>query len=93
MNLNNEINILRKPEVIKITGLSNTSIFERTKDGLFPSSVSLGGRAIGYIEHEIRAVLTARAAGHSDQQVRELINSLHKQRLESGNRLISLMVA
>lgn len=93
MKTNANIQILRKPEVIKITGLSNTSIFERTRKGLFPTSVSLGGRAVGYLEHEVKAVLTARAAGHTDEQVRELVTSLQEMRVASCNELMSLFAA
>ena len=45
--------ILRLPQVIQRTGLSRSSIYLRMANDEFPESVSLGGRAIGWLENEI----------------------------------------
>ena len=45
--------ILRLPLVKARTGLSRSSIYKRISDGCFPRPVSLGGRAVGWIEVEI----------------------------------------
>ena len=45
--------ILRLPAVIKRTGLSRSSIYLRIKKGEFPASISLGARAVGWIEEDI----------------------------------------
>ena len=89
----NQTKIMRKPEVIQATGLSNTSLFERTKDGLFPTSISLGGRAVGFLESEVTAVVIARAAGHDDEQVRSLVKLLLAKRKESADALLVSLVA
>ena len=44
---------LRLPEVIARTGLSRSTIYMRLDQGRFPPPVSLGGRAVGWIESEI----------------------------------------
>ncbi len=44
---------LRLPEVMARTGLSRSTIYVRLDQGRFPSPVSLGGRAVGWIEAEI----------------------------------------
>ena len=44
---------LRLPEVMARTGLSRSTIYLRLDQGRFPSPVSLGGRAVGWIESEI----------------------------------------
>lgn len=46
--------ILRLPEVKSRTGLSRSTIYARIKEGTFPSSVSLGARAVGWIDSEIQ---------------------------------------
>ena len=46
--------ILRLPEVKSRTGLSRSTIYARIKEGAFPSSVSLGARAVGWIDSEIQ---------------------------------------
>jgi len=52
--------ILRLPEVRKRTGLSRSTIYLRIKDGTFPTPVSLGSRAVGWIEAEIQEWIGAK---------------------------------
>jgi len=91
--MKNETRVLRKSEVLKITGQSNTTIFERTKEGLFPTSISLGGRSVGYLEHEIYAVLTARAAGRSDKDIRELVTLMIAMRKVQADAFLDNLIA
>ena len=53
-------NILRLPEVKKSTGLSRSTIYLRIAEGTFPKAVSLGGRAVGWLEAEIQEWLQQR---------------------------------
>lgn len=45
--------ILRLPAVKARTGLSRSTIYLRIAEGSFPKPVSLGGRAVGWIEAEV----------------------------------------
>ena len=45
--------ILRLPTVKARTGLSRSTIYLRISEGRFPKPVSLGGRAVGWVEKEI----------------------------------------
>lgn len=45
--------ILRLPAVKARTGLSRSTIYFRISGGSFPAPVSLGGRAVGWIEAEV----------------------------------------
>jgi prophage regulatory protein len=45
--------ILRLPEVKRITGLSRSSIYLRISQGRFPRSISLGGRAVGWVSSDV----------------------------------------
>ncbi len=47
--------LIRLPEVKDITGLSRTSIYRNINEGNFPHSVALGGRAVAWVESEVRA--------------------------------------
>lgn len=44
---------IRLPEVKNKTGLSRSSIYLRMSNGEFPQSISLGGRAIGWLESDV----------------------------------------
>lgn len=46
-------NILRLPVTKSRTGLSRSTIYLRIANGEFPAPISLGGRAVGWLEHEI----------------------------------------
>ena len=45
--------ILRLPSVKARTGLSRSTIYLRISEDRFPKPISLGGRAVGWIEEEI----------------------------------------
>jgi len=45
--------ILRLPNVLDRTGLSRSTVYLRVTEGRFPRPVSLGARAVGWIETEI----------------------------------------
>lgn len=49
--MSNRIN--RLPEVKNKTGLSRSTIYLRMSKKEFPQSISLGGRAIGWLEEDI----------------------------------------
>lgn len=51
------LTILRRKQVEARTGLSRSTIYERVRAGTFPSPVSLGAKAVGWVEDEITAWL------------------------------------
>ncbi|HDY7733559.1 helix-turn-helix transcriptional regulator [Vibrio sinaloensis] len=52
--------IIRLPEVIDMTGLSRSTIYLRMSKGSFPQSISLGDRAIGWVQVEVEQWLEQR---------------------------------
>lgn len=52
--------IIRLPEVKEKTGISRSSIYLRMSKGEFPLSISLGDRAIGWVEQDVDSWLEAR---------------------------------
>lgn len=52
--------ILRLPAVKARTGLSRSTIYLRVSQREFPKAISLGPRAVGWIESEIESWLQAR---------------------------------
>jgi len=55
--------ILRLPTVKARTRLSRSTIYLRISEGRFPKSVSLGGRAVGWVEAEITKWLNQQIEG------------------------------
>ena len=58
--LNNTLVILRLNDVKSRTGLSRSTIYARMAEGDFPSTISLGGRSVGWLETEINDWISAR---------------------------------
>jgi prophage regulatory protein len=52
--------ILRLPAVKTRTGLSRSTIYLRVAEGRFPKPISLGARAVGWIDGEVEAWLAGR---------------------------------
>ena len=52
--------ILRRKQVEVRTGLSRSTIYARIKAGTFPAPVSLGPRAVGWIEGDVHRWLSDR---------------------------------
>ncbi|WP_028765334.1 helix-turn-helix transcriptional regulator [Shewanella colwelliana] len=54
--------VLRLPAVKGKVGLSRSSIYLRIAQGKFPASISLGDRAVGWLESDIEQWLDERIA-------------------------------
>lgn len=75
--------ILRLPEVKRVYGhKSDASVYNAIRAGLFTTGVAIGQRARGWPDYEVKAIAAARVAGHSDDQIRELVKALHARRVE-----------
>lgn len=68
---------------------SHASIYGQIRVELWTQPVKIGGaRSSGWPDDEVRAICAARIAGHSDDQIRDLVRQLHAKRPE---KLAALM--
>jgi prophage regulatory protein len=74
------IRIVRRPEILDRTGYSRSTLQNRMNEGLFPPPISLGDRAVGWIESEANTVLCAMVAGQNNDKIRNLVICLVGQR-------------
>ena len=77
--------ILRKREVIKLFGFSNSTFYDRINKGEMTPGISLGGRAVGWPENELDTIQKAMIAGYSQDQLKELVSQLIEQRTNPIN--------
>ncbi len=76
------MSILRMQSVKAETGhASHASVYTAIHDGLFTVPVPIGQRAVGWPDHEVKAINTARIRGDSDDQIRALVVKLHTARM------------
>lgn len=60
---------IRMPEVLDISGLSKTTIYEYVSRGEFPAPVSLGAKSVAWVESEVMAWMDAKISAR-EMQVR-----------------------
>lgn len=78
--------ILRMPAVRVRVGLSRSTIYEAISKGEFPSSISLGARAVGWLESDIDAWLESRVSVSKTVSVAEHKPAqIHSARKQSTN--------
>lgn len=70
------IHYIRRQEVLDRLGVSNSTLFNRINERLFVPPVPLGGRAVGWIEHEVDTILRALATGLSRQELKSVVQAL-----------------
>lgn len=84
MTINNFYQLIRRPEVLALTARSKSSLQLDEKAGIMPPPISIGGRAVAYIKHEVEAVIKARIEGQTNAQIKALVSALIKQRNQAA---------
>lgn len=74
--------LLRLPAVKAQSGYSRSTIYLRISQGLWTRPVSLGARSVAWPEGDVAALNAARIAGHSDDDIRKLVQRLQAARNE-----------
>ena len=75
--------ILRLPSVKAEMGhRSDASIYNAIRAGLFPIGVQIGQRARGWPDYEVKAINSARIAGKSEDEIRNIVKNLYTKRSE-----------
>lgn len=92
MAVNNALPLLnpihRRPLVSQATGYSRSTLYRKIKEGLFTKPISLGadksGNAcqVGWPANEVQAIIDARIAGESDENIKKLVVRLHAARTD-----------
>lgn len=72
--------ILRLPAVLRARGRSRSSHYADIERGLFTRPARIGDRATGWPSYEVEALVRARLAGKSDNEIRALVQELHAAR-------------
>jgi prophage regulatory protein len=80
MHTSEHLIINRKAEILKRIGISKSTLHVRIKQRLLPPAIPLGARSVGFLQHEIDAVLAAMVAGKSNQEIQSLVAELVAQR-------------
>lgn len=79
-----QITIDRLPGLKAKTGDARSTVYKKIAAGLWPRAVCLGGRSVGWPSSETEAILRARIAGKTDDEIRELVKQLEKARRDAA---------
>lgn len=77
--------LLRLQLVLSRTGQSRTQHYNAISSGLMTRGVTIGPRAVAWPAHEIDAIVRARIAGKTEDQIRALVSRLMAQRQEDDD--------
>ena len=80
-----QIQIIRVQEVLAITGIPKSSLYEKIKQGLFCPQISLGARSVGFILSEVKAVMALMINGADENELKMRIANLVMQRTDLLN--------
>lgn len=72
--------IWRLPRALAESGKTRSPWYQDIARGLMTRSVKIGPRAAGWPANEVQAVIAARIAGASEDDIRKVVDRLHKAR-------------
>tara|TARA_R110000737_G_scaffold351475_1_gene393854 strand:- start:19799 stop:20221 length:423 start_codon:yes stop_codon:yes gene_type:complete len=80
------LKLIKKIEVLALIRISKSQLHVLINTGLMPPSVSIGERAVAFVQHEIQLVLAARVAGRSNEEIKQLVSDLVSSRQDIYER-------
>jgi prophage regulatory protein len=76
----NHPKLVRRPQVLESLQISRSNLYKKIQKGLWPKPISLGERAVAWLSSENEQILAAMIAGQSQDEIRELVKRLTKDR-------------
>ena len=74
------ISMLRLPTVLRVRGVGKSTHYVDVQNGLVTPPVHIGERSVAWPDSEIEAIVAARIAGKSNDEIRELVSQLIAER-------------
>jgi prophage regulatory protein len=75
-----KFSIRRLPPVLAQTGYTRSKVYSDMDKGLFTKQIKIGPRAMGWLSTEVDALIAARVAGKTDDEIRQLVTELEAAR-------------
>jgi prophage regulatory protein len=72
--------LLRRPIVEKATGHSRSTLYRNIQRGLFVSPINIGGDRVAWPANEVQAIINARIAGKTDEEIKSIVIKLEAAR-------------
>lgn len=75
-----QLTIERKNELLQRIGFSKSNLHNKIKLGLWCPPISLGDRAVGFLQHETNELLNAHINGYNKEEIKNLVKVLLVER-------------
>ena len=77
----NEQRLYRIDEIMQLAGFkTKQTVYNWMRDEIFPRQFKWGERAVRWPANEVHAVMDARRAGKTSEEIRALVRRLHAKR-------------
>lgn len=77
----NEQRLYRIDEIMQLAGFkTKQTVYNWMRDEIFPRQFKWGERAVRWPANEVHAVIDARRAGKTTEEIRALVRQLHAER-------------
>ncbi|MGZ5050461.1 MAG: helix-turn-helix transcriptional regulator [Methylobacter sp.] len=73
--------LLRRPVVEQATGDGRSTLYRKIKSGLFTKPVPIGGARVAWPQNEVQAIIDARIAGKTEDEIKALVIELEAARV------------
>jgi prophage regulatory protein len=71
---------------MRLTGVSRSTLYLQRLAGLFTPPINIGPRATAWPANEVEAIIQARIAGRSDEEIKALVTRLIVARASTSDR-------
>ncbi|MCH8079894.1 MAG: AlpA family phage regulatory protein [Proteobacteria bacterium] len=70
-------------------GIKKSMLYDHIKKGLIVGAIRIGDRAVAFLSAEIDAIVAARIAGKSDDEIRDLVKTLMANRQKIADKILT----
>jgi len=79
------LKLIKKPKALDALAESNSTFYSNISKGLVTPPIRLGAQSVAWPQHEIEAIISARIAGKSPEEVKQLVIELVANRQNIAN--------
>ena len=72
--------LIRRPAVLEKLGISKSTLYNKIQAEEFPPPISLGSRAVAFVESEVNEVLKEMVKGANTDRLKQVVGDLINQR-------------
>lgn len=70
------LKLIKKPKALDALAESNSTFYSNISKGLVTPPIRLGTQSVAWPQHEIEAIVSARIAGKSTEEIKQLVTKL-----------------